>query len=150
PSALRFAATVPPAPGVHTSLTTAVRGIPVSADASARFGSYLHQRSRQISPITSALRSGNARSISSSVTQRSPKRGKRGSMIPAKVKALAAIGHGAHQDRLMRAKVIARIGARKFFSEVALNWNQIEDGCREVPDLATLLQRDIPGHRECL
>ena len=48
-------------------------------------------------------------------------------MIALHVKTLAAVGDGAHQDRLPRPIVIAVIGLRRLLPRVALDGDQVED-----------------------
>ena len=53
-------------------------------------------------------------------------------MLTAEVEALAAIGDGAHQHRLMGAEVVAGIGLRQFLAMVTLYGYQVEDRGGEV------------------
>ena len=54
----------------------------------------------------------------------------RGAVRPAKVEALAPLGDGADEDRLLRPKVVAGIGLRQFLAMVAVDRDEVEDGRR--------------------
>ena len=67
-------------------------------------------------------------------------------MIAAEIEAGAAIGHRAHQQRLVRAEIVAGIGLGKLVVNIALDRRQIENGSREVADGAAFLVRHIARH----
>src|SRR5579885_2960879 len=55
-------------------------------------------------------------------------------MIALDVKALAAVGHGSHQDGLPGAIVIAWIALGSLAARVAIERDQIKDRCGEMTD----------------
>lgn len=67
-------------------------------------------------------------------------------MIATEVIALAAVGNGSHQDRFVGTEIVTRIGLWQLLMNIARNWYEIEYRGGEMPDLATLLMGDIPGH----
>ena len=69
---------------------------------------------------------------------------------PAHVKALAAVLHGAHEDRLERPVVVARVGLGRLVTQVGSQVLQIENGGRELVDLPPVLVSHVAGHRERL
>src|SRR5205823_399826 len=55
-------------------------------------------------------------------------------MVAAEVKALAAVGDRPHQNRLVRAEIVTRIGLRQLAVNIALDRNQIENSGGKVSD----------------
>lgn len=71
-------------------------------------------------------------------------------MIAAEVKRFAPIRHRPDQDCFPRPVIILRIVLRRLLVKVAADGDQIESGGSEMADLATLLPRDVAGHRKRL
>src|SRR5712691_7905457 len=71
-------------------------------------------------------------------------------VIALDVKALAAVGDRADQDRLPGAIVVARIGLRRLLVNVTVQWNEIEHAGREAAYLAAFLPGHVASHRQRL
>src|SRR5262245_14291766 len=72
-------------------------------------------------------------------------------MIAAEIVTCAAVGHGAHENRLPRTIVIHRMILRGRAFAIALRQlGQVEHGGREVANLLAALSGYVTSHRESL
>src|SRR5690348_7243007 len=62
--------------------------------------------------------------------------GQSSAMIALEVKAFAAVGYGAHENSLMRAKIISRICLVQLFMKIAADRPDIKNSRREPDDSA--------------
>src|SRR5512140_1260736 len=67
-------------------------------------------------------------------------------MIPAKIEALSAVGHGPYQHGLVRPEVVMRIILARLLVEVSGNLLQVENGGGEFSDFTGFLVGHVAGH----
>src|SRR6185312_771176 len=80
--------------------------------------------------------------------QGAPQGRKCSAMLALKIIAFTAVRNCAHEHRLVRAKIVTRIGLLQLMPEIALDRPNIEDSRGEFADGPAMLMRDVPRHRQ--